>query len=94
MTTSFPVSDQLIRVGCPDWLQVISWPYPNPAFISLPLAVCVHVEEEPFRPCGWKGLDSEVMMMLGIRASGALVTWSSEKSPFCQQLDDDDEDIR
>lgn len=87
LVTSFPVSDHLIPVGRSDWLQLISWPYPNPAFTSLLLAVCVPVKEEPLRPCGRK-LDSEVMTMLGIRASAALVMCPSEKSPFCQQFDE------
>lgn len=75
--------DQLIRVSCSDWLQVIRWLYPGPAFTSQPLAV--HVEEDAFRPFGRKWLDSEVMMMLGIRARVLPIMCPSGKSPLCQQ---------
>ena len=70
------------------WLQVIGcWPesvYTNPAPVLL-LTVLGRTEREPLRPMGRKGLDSEVMTMLGIRPMVPRIMCPSEKSPLCQQ---------
>lgn len=57
--------------------------YPDPALVLL-LFVLGRAVQEPFRPMGRKGLDSDVMTMLGIRPRAPLVMWTSAKSPLCQ----------
>lgn len=54
--------------------------YPDPDPVLLLLAVLGRAVQEPFRPMGRKGLDSEVMTMLGIRPIAPLITWPSAKS--------------
>lgn len=62
--------------------------YPDPALVLLLLllllAVLGRALQEPFRPMGRKGLDSEVMTMLGIRPIAPLITCPSAKSALCQ----------